>query len=514
MSQALFSSEPVSEASRQFFPPKVFAQPFRLAFKNEGCAEVASWIEIRSLEGLRRIFDRVESGELEELGRFATVEMQLWGHLAEHSGFLRAQGNASTLSAGIQPLGEGLAPLAEDLSALMGGDDMTALAMLGDMKKTLGSRPCSDGPMEQPPVTHEFVKPDGVNLTENGEDALRDLVFGPQNTNYPDRTTSDEAKAFHKAAENAMEIFLAQTPPATPEEREAEAKEAIDCTIRGEGSSCKRNATPPEGPVVIGAAAATAGRMIDKVCRGLDVVTEADKMVQSEMEAAGEILKLMIEVDQKGVEEAKRQTQDLLERFGVTMEDLRALATAPVRARVDSMAKSKIEPDVAAKASRTNLQKLMKEFSEIDFAMLVGQSEVELMTPEQQESHQRIKAGRESVDRPYYEKGISREEAISRGFKTVEEPGQTYGPDHYKPRKVTPASEVPTDQDERAKWLAAGGPTGEFLVDGRPVHAPAPGPTSNVDESRTIDGVIFDMDEMRRLSGLDKPKSSDENPSS
>jgi hypothetical protein len=99
----------------------------------------------------------------------------------------------------------------------------------------------------------------------------------------------------------------------------------------------------------------------------------------------------------------------------------------------------------------------------------------------------------------------------------VEESDQTYGTDHYKPREVEPASKVPTEQDERAKWLAEQ-PSDEFLVDGRPVHdATDVGErirrsldVEREDEQRRPAAGPYDMDEMRRLAGLDKPKSNDQ----
>lgn len=327
MSQAQSSIFPsVDEAkaeSGQFFPPKVFAQPFRLAFnrpadpKDPGARPQTVWIEVRSLEGLRKVSNMLQKGELLQIDPFSSMEMQLWGLLAEHCGFMRIQGNVSTLAAGIQPLGSGIAPLAEDLASIMGGNDETALRALDAMQTTLSSRPCSDGPMVQPPLTHEFVKPDGVNLTEQGEDTLRDLVFGPPNANYPDRKSSPEAKAFHKDSENAVEIFLHQTPNATPEEVEAEIKEAIDCSIAAEHGTS-------EGEIVVGPEAARIGRLVADVGRGLD--NEEDKAVQDEAKAAMEILQRMVAMDKPSLAQLQEEAKGLLDRYGVSMEELKALA--------------------------------------------------------------------------------------------------------------------------------------------------------------------------------------------
>jgi hypothetical protein len=226
---SLINPEPWGE--QHLLPQKVFAQPFRLALKKN---DVVTWIEVRSLAGLRNVTEKLTTGELTEIDRFSSLELQLWGHLAEHTGFLRVKGSTSALAAGIQPLGEEAVALAEDLSAIMGGDDVEALGTLGDMQDMLSRRPIDNTPMEQQPVTHEFIKPDGVNLTEKGEDALHELVMGNRSVNQPDRVSHHDVVAFEKRRENAIEIFLAQTPAATPEEIEAEKQEAIEAAALGE----------------------------------------------------------------------------------------------------------------------------------------------------------------------------------------------------------------------------------------------------------------------------------------
>jgi hypothetical protein len=280
MSKALFSSEPEVKAPGQVHPPKVFAQPFRLAFKHEEDEAVASWIEVRSLSGLRGVFEKLASGELEEINRFCTVEMQLWGHLAEHTGFLRTRGATSMLSAGIQPAGEGLAPLTEDLSELMGGDDITALQVLDAMRANIKTRNMDTGPIEHERATYEFVKEDGVNLTEEGENALHELVYG--GNGYPDRHP-EENVAFRKESENAVQIFRS-TPDATPEEIEQEAKERVECLKASDA---------PEGPVVTGEKAAKVGRLVAAAVKG-EGDSAADERVQAEAEAAEEIMKKML----------------------------------------------------------------------------------------------------------------------------------------------------------------------------------------------------------------------------
>jgi len=422
MSKAQSSIFPSADEAKavepgQFLHPKIFAQPFRLAFnraadsKNPDSREQTVWIEVRTLGGLRKVSDMLQSGELVQIDPFSSMEMQLWGLLAEHCGFMRAQGNTSTLAAGIQPLGSGIATLAEDLASIMGGNDEAALQMLGAMQNTLRSRPCSDGPMEQAPLTHEFVKPDGVNLTEEGEDALLNLVHGTGDVNVPtpNDKESAEAIAFRKTTENAVEIFLAHTPPATPEEVEAEVKEAVDCQTRGENGGCKANARPPEGEVKTGTEAARVGRLVAEVARGLD--NEEDEAARNMSETA---LVIFNTPDRKPNPKLATPLQELLahlcealpslrdiptheltaariadaldravgrvpglEQFDVTMDDLKLLVveSGKIPPKTDPTAKSKIEPDAAYKAQLENLKKMMRETSEVDFARLVAQSE-------------------------------------------------------------------------------------------------------------------------------------------
>jgi len=443
MIQALFSSEPAADTLGQFFPPKVFAQPFRLVFKGSENGKTA-WVEVRSLSGLRTVFEKVESGELVELNRLSSIEMQLWGHMAEHVGFLRIQGNTSTLGAGIQPLGEGIAPLAEDLAILMGGDDVSALQMLDGMRNVLNSRPCNDGPMEQTPLTHEFVKPDGMNLTEQGENALLNLVHGAGNVNVPtpnDKESADSL-AFRKKAENAIAIYDT-TPIGTPEEVEAEVKESIDCGIRGEGSSCKRNAQPPEGAIKVGPEIAKIGNLIAAVGRGLD--NEADKALHEETEAALRIFDAMIRIDAEGLEAVKRKTSDILEQFGTSMDEIKELSE---RARAASIANpeqpgtqtSKLSQAEAQQNLEKNVQQLMREITEFDLVSMVAQSE-----PEQTNTEEQIKHEQHAGLDPEHEQ--IRDKLTAEAWAALKCAPAT---SHYDKSDVKPASDVPM---VRKKWL-------------------------------------------------------------
>ena len=157
-------------------PQKSFVEPFRLIFEKPS-GEVSN-IEVRSLGGLRSVAERLENGELCELNRFSTLEMQLWGLLAERVGFLRRGPPQSGLAAGIMPLGEGATGFAEDMSSLFGGE-VEALNALSEMKEKARKAGELQNPKLRPdptPSEHKFVKEDGVNLTPDGEIRLANLV--------------------------------------------------------------------------------------------------------------------------------------------------------------------------------------------------------------------------------------------------------------------------------------------------------------------------------------------------
>lgn len=334
---------------------KVFVAPFRMAFQKKD-EDAIVWIEVRSLEGLRAVAKRLDKdGDLEEIDRFTTMEMQLWGHVAEHTGFMRSPASPSALAAGIQPLGPEAASLAEDFSALMGGNEIDGLNVLTAMKETLTRRPIDLTPMPEIEVTHEFIKEDGVNLTEKGEDALRELVLGKEDP---------ASKEFAKATENAIQIFR-ETPEPTEEEREQEVREAIDCEIAHETGNT-------EGGIKTGREVTHAGRLVADAYRGLD--NEADKAVQAEAEEAIKILEKMMATVEK-----REDGADLLARYNTTMEELHRLATSakPHDPHVPS-ANSPAETD---RLNRENLRKIMKNVNELTLAIMVGESEPTIDLP-------------------------------------------------------------------------------------------------------------------------------------
>jgi hypothetical protein len=356
-------------------PPKVFVQPFRLALK-KGESDDVTWIEVRSLQGLRNIFEKIEKGTLTEIDRFSSVEMQLWGLMAEHSGFLRYQGSDSSFAAGIQPTGEQTAALADDLSIFTGGDEIAALEVLGSIQSTLRKRPFDNTPMTVEESAHEFVKPDGVNLTEKGEDVLQDLVYGEQDLPaHAGKKHSAEAVAFRKDSENAIQIFM-ETPAPTLEERAVEDEANKTCVDHGDkplNEICKENAVPPtEEPKIVGSEAAKIGQLIAVAARGLD--TEVDDVVREQSRAALDILHTMVE---EGHRLDRPSFEEVLKNNDVSMDvwvQLAGIGQKAKRRPNDPNAQSKLDPAEARKNQESNLKKLVSEVSEVDLESLVDQS--------------------------------------------------------------------------------------------------------------------------------------------
>lgn len=478
------SSSLTNDSPASLLPPKIFAQPFRLALKR-GESDDVTWIEVRSLAGLRSVFEKIEKGELTEIDRFSSVEMQLWGLVAEHGGFLRVQGSASSLAAGIQPLGDQAGALADDFASLMGGSDVDALKLLGAMQNTLKSKPLDRTPMEQPEVTHEFVKPDGVNLTEAGEDALLDLVFGNGGDEFMNLMHKAAKKAgertkegvqFQKNVENAIQIFL-DTPAPTADEKIAEDAALKECVDHPDTKTaaeiCKENAVPlSEAPKKVGPEYSDAGRvghLIDVAVRGFD--QQADEAVRAESEAAMEILGQMLQAGHPTTQVPFYDINEFALHYGTSIDELKKLADAAKassegRAKNQARANSPLE---ARQNQEKNFLKLMASLGETALERLVAESPVEPMTPEEQAAHDaRVEAAKRK-SREHPQTGTS-----SSPLNFVKEPDQPYGADHYKPREVKPADPNPRGADVQAKVQK------QF------------------------------WEEQRRLSGLDTPKSNED----
>ena len=153
-------------------PVKVFAAPFKLVFKRPGDQSIV-WLEVETLDQLNGIASKVAGGVLLPVNEMGTLDRQLWGHLAEHVGFLRLSGG-SQFAGGVAPLGPEKAELAEDMAELFGGVD-PGLAALSNMRARLIQEQEARMPCE-PTTTHDFVRSDGVNLTPEGEARLAEMV--------------------------------------------------------------------------------------------------------------------------------------------------------------------------------------------------------------------------------------------------------------------------------------------------------------------------------------------------
>lgn len=153
---------------------KIFAKPFRIVMKKTA-DQTVTWIEVQSLEGLRTVCNRISTGELIPVDSFSTLDRQLWGHLAEHVGFLRYEGPADEFSAGIQPAGESFGSLMGDLTELF-GSSTDVLSALSEMRDQLRRESENTAPHVESGEFGKYVKPDGVNLTPDGERILADVV--------------------------------------------------------------------------------------------------------------------------------------------------------------------------------------------------------------------------------------------------------------------------------------------------------------------------------------------------
>ena len=155
------------------FTGKVFASPFRLVFKRVE-DQALTWIEVKTLDGLKHVIDRISKGELVPVNAYSTLDRQLWGLLAERVGFLRFAGPViDEFNAGVQPLGTAQSELGKDMSELFGGFE-PAIEAISAMRKKAIEEAKPAGPVYE----HQFVKTDGVNLTPEGEEELAKLVYG------------------------------------------------------------------------------------------------------------------------------------------------------------------------------------------------------------------------------------------------------------------------------------------------------------------------------------------------
>jgi hypothetical protein len=158
------------------FQQKVFAKPFRLVFLKSETQDL-TWIEVKTLQGLKNVTERIASGELIPINAWSTLDRQLWGLLAEHIGFLRYAGPDGALNAGIQPIGPEQAQLADDMTQLFGGFEPAIQAISEMRARALAGLEDLEQPTRE---QNEYLKGDGVNLTPEGEDILAEMVYGEQ----------------------------------------------------------------------------------------------------------------------------------------------------------------------------------------------------------------------------------------------------------------------------------------------------------------------------------------------
>ena len=153
-------------------PKKVFATPFKVVFKRPEDQSIV-WLEVSSLDQLNGVASRVAGGVLHPINEMGTLDRQLWGHLAEYTGFLRT-GGGSQFATGVAPFGAEKAELADDMAEIFGGVD-PGLKALTDLRAQMMASQEARQPVE-PVTSNDFVKEDGVNLTSAGEEALAKIV--------------------------------------------------------------------------------------------------------------------------------------------------------------------------------------------------------------------------------------------------------------------------------------------------------------------------------------------------
>jgi hypothetical protein len=115
---------------------KRFSKPFHLVLTDSsGQTRI---IEVQSMDGLRGVFDRVSRGELLDSSGFSSIQMQLWGHLAEYIGFMQMK-QPSAVESGLGVMGP-VAAAIDDVADLFGGLD-DGVAALSEMRWTAGIDP-------------------------------------------------------------------------------------------------------------------------------------------------------------------------------------------------------------------------------------------------------------------------------------------------------------------------------------------------------------------------------------
>lgn len=167
---------------------KVFAKPFRVIFKKTKTQQITG-IEVTSLEGLKKIADKIAAGELTPIDSMSTLDRQLWGHLAEYVGFLRYDVKVGEFGSGIQPIGGPKSQLVDEMKEIFGGLD-PGLEALNKMRDQLSKSRASLEPVTPEQNNNVYLKEDLVNLTPLGEAKLAEIA-GISNT----EAVSDVANA-------------------------------------------------------------------------------------------------------------------------------------------------------------------------------------------------------------------------------------------------------------------------------------------------------------------------------
>lgn len=186
---------------------KRFQKPITLVFEDVPTGEAIT-CRIVTLDQLKEVCQKLDKGEIKEAGRFSSLEMQLFGHMAESTGFLREVRSAHPLAEGLGLLA-GRGELRSDLESVLGEEGTEDVI---EFAKKVATRPQRSVGLDVAPSTGKSAwKADGVNLTPEAEKKIQEMHG------------LDDVKV---QAGNAIRLMLDSIPGLTSEEMDEILEEA------------------------------------------------------------------------------------------------------------------------------------------------------------------------------------------------------------------------------------------------------------------------------------------------
>lgn len=111
---------------------KTFSRPLHLIFRDVSL-QANKCIEVTTLSGLKTVIERLAKKELEPLNNYSTLELQLFGYLAEYIGLLRpVLPGLTKFNEGIECLGPDYAELVSGFAGLF-GDEASAIEAINSL---------------------------------------------------------------------------------------------------------------------------------------------------------------------------------------------------------------------------------------------------------------------------------------------------------------------------------------------------------------------------------------------